>query len=95
VSPSSAAGGDDASGDLVAGGARDIAVEDGDVVGVDAEQSQGGLAVGGDVGGDRFQTEAIADGSCQIGLVLDDQHAHALDAPRRSVSPAYRKPRTC
>jgi hypothetical protein len=39
-----AAGGDDASGDLVAGGPRDVAVED------------------GDVGGDRFEAEAIADG---------------------------------
>src|SRR5262249_27487837 len=35
-----AAGGDDAPGDLVAGGAGDIAVEDGDVVGVDAQQFQ-------------------------------------------------------
>ena len=35
-----AAGGDDAFGDLVAGWARDVAVEDGDVVGVDAQQSR-------------------------------------------------------
>ena len=32
-----AAGGDDAFGDLVAGGPGDVAVEDGDVVGVDAQ----------------------------------------------------------
>jgi len=50
-----AAGGDDASGDLVAGGAGDVAVEDGDVVGVDAQQFQSGVAVTGDVGGDRCQ----------------------------------------
>ena len=36
-------------------GAGDIAVEDGDVVGVDAQQLQRGVAVTGDVGGDRFQ----------------------------------------
>ena len=50
-----AAGGDDALGDLVAGGPGDVAVEDGDVVGVDAQQLQSGVAVTGDVGRDRFQ----------------------------------------
>ena len=50
-----AAGGDDAFGDLVAGGPGDVAVEDGDVVGVDAQQLQRGVAVAGDVGRDRFQ----------------------------------------
>ena len=50
-----AAGGDDASGDLVTGGPGDVAVEDGDVVGVDAQQLQRGVAVTGDVGRDRFQ----------------------------------------
>ena len=50
-----AAGGDDAFGDLVAGGPGDVAVEDGDVVGVDAQQFQSGVTVTGDVGGDRFQ----------------------------------------
>ena len=50
-----AAGGDDAFGDLVAGGSRDVAVEDRDVVGVDAQQLQRGVAVTGDVGRDRFQ----------------------------------------
>ena len=50
-----AAGGDDAFGDLVAGGSGDVAVEDGDVVGVDAQQLQRGVAVTGDVGRDRFQ----------------------------------------
>jgi hypothetical protein len=42
-------------GDLVAGGAGDVAVEDGDVVGVAGQQLQGGVAVAGDVGGDRLQ----------------------------------------
>ena len=37
------------------GGPGDVAVEDGDVVGVDAQQLQSGVAVTGDVGGDRFQ----------------------------------------
>ena len=72
-----AAGGDDLSGDLVAGGAGDVAIEDREVVGVDAEQFQGGVAVAGDVGGDRFQPETVTDGFGHVGLVLHDQHAHA------------------
>jgi hypothetical protein len=71
-----AAGGDHSPGDLVAGGAGDVAVEDREVVGVDAEQLQGGVAVAGDVGGDRLQPETVADGFGQVGLVLHDQHAH-------------------
>ena len=50
-----AAGGDDAIGDLVTGGPGDVAVEDGDVVGVDAQQLQSGVAVTCDVCRDRFQ----------------------------------------
>ena len=50
-----AAGGDDAFGDLVTGGSGDVSVEDGDVVGVDAQQLQSGVAVTGDVCRDRFQ----------------------------------------
>jgi hypothetical protein len=50
-----AARGDDASGDLVTGGPGDVAAEDGDVVGVDAQQLQSGVAVTGDVCRDRFQ----------------------------------------
>ena len=42
-------------GDLVAGGAGDVAVEDGDVVGVDAQQLPSSVAVAGDVGRDRFE----------------------------------------
>jgi len=38
-----AAGGDDAFGDLVTGRAGNIAVEDSDVVGVDAQQLEGGV----------------------------------------------------
>jgi hypothetical protein len=72
-----AAGADDALGDLVAGGPGDVAVQDGDVVGVDAQQLQRGVAVTGDVYRDRFQAQPIADGFCQVGLVLDDQHPHA------------------
>jgi hypothetical protein len=44
---------------------------------VDAQQLQSGVAVTGDVRRDRFQAEAIADGVRHVGLVLDDQHAHA------------------
>ena len=50
-----AAGGDDALGDLVAGGAGNVAVEDGDVVGVEAQQLERGIAVTCDVCRDRFQ----------------------------------------
>ena len=50
-----AAGGDDAFGDLVTGGPRDVSVEDGDVVGVEAEQLLRGVAVACDVCRDRFQ----------------------------------------
>src|SRR5690349_10863740 len=72
-----AAGGDDPPGDLVSGGTGNVAIEDGDVVRVDAQQLQSGVAVGSDVCCDRFQTEAVADGFRQIRLILDDQHAHA------------------
>ena len=50
-----AAGGDDAFGDLVTGGAGNVSVEDGDVVGVEAQQLQSCVAVTCDVGGDRLQ----------------------------------------
>ena len=50
-----ATGSDDAMGDLVTGGPGNVAVEDGDVVGVDAQQFQSGVTVTGDVGGDRCQ----------------------------------------
>ena len=72
-----AAGGDDALGDLVAGRPGDVAVEDGDVVGVDAQQLERGVAVAGDVCRDRLQAQAVADGLRHVGLVLDDQHTHA------------------
>jgi hypothetical protein len=70
-------GGDDASGDLVPGRPGNVSVEDGDVVGVDAQQLQSGVAVACDVCRDRLQAEAIADRFRHIGLVLDQQHAHA------------------
>ena len=47
-----AAGRDDVVGDLIAGGAGNVSVEDGDVVGVDPEELQCGVAVTGDVRGD-------------------------------------------
>jgi hypothetical protein len=48
-------GGDDMLGDLVAPGTGDVTVENGDVVGVDAQQPQRAVAVAGDVGRYRFQ----------------------------------------
>ncbi len=74
-------------GDLVAGGAGDVAVKHGDVIGVDAKQLQRGVAVGSDVGGDRLQAKAIADGVGHVGLILDDQHAHgSMLKPARIAS---------
>ena len=84
-----AAGGDDAFGDLVTGGAGDVSVEDGDVVAVDAQQLQGGLAVTGDVSRDRLQAQPVPNGLRHVGLVLDNQHAHALNPPSRRILPAY------
>ena len=81
-------------GDVVARGTRDVAVEDGDVVGVDAQQLQRGVAVTGDVGRDRFQPQPVADGLRHVGLVLDDQHTHAQTLTTRRISPVYRKPHT-
>ena len=71
-----------------------VPVEDGDVVGVDAQQLESGVAVNGDVCRDRFQAQAIADGFCHVGLVLDEQHTHAPDATSWRISSAYRKPHT-
>src|SRR5262249_691787 len=52
-------------------------VEDGDVVGVQAQQLLRSIAVTSDVSRDRFEAEAIADRLCHVALVLDDQHPHA------------------
>jgi len=49
------AGGDDACGDLVTGGPGNVSIEDGDVVGIDAQQLQSGGAVTCDVCRYRFQ----------------------------------------
>src|SRR6185312_12412974 len=72
-----AAGGDDVLGDLVAGGPGDVPVEDGDVVGVQAQQLERAAAVARDVRRDRFQAQPVADRVRHQGLVLDDQHPHA------------------
>ena len=50
-----AAGGDDALADLVTARSGNVSVEDGDVVGVGAQQLQSGVAVTCDVCSDRFQ----------------------------------------
>jgi hypothetical protein len=42
---------------------------------------------------DRLQAQAIADRLRHIGLVLDHQHTHALDATSPRISRAYRKRR--
>ncbi len=89
-----AARGDDVPGDLVTRRPGDVAVEDGDVIGVDAQQFQGGVAVTRDVGGDGVQAQTVADGLRQKGFVLDDQHAHAPHATNRRISSTYRKAHT-
>src|SRR5262249_53092876 len=88
------AGRDETPGALVTRGAGNVAVEDDDLVGVDAQQLQSGVAVTGDVGRDRFQAQPIADGLGHVGLVLDDQHTHAHNGMSRLISLAYRKPHT-
>jgi hypothetical protein len=50
-----AARGNDASGDLVTEGSADVAVEDDDVTGVDAQQLWSVVAVTGGVSDDRLQ----------------------------------------
>src|SRR5262249_12879834 len=90
-----AAGGDDAFGDLVAGRAGDIAVEDGDVVGVDAQQLQSSVTVTGDICRDRRRTEAIGDASSRVGRALADKRAHAPDLTSKRISSAYQKPHPC
>jgi len=61
-----AAGGGDAFGDPVTGGPGDVAVEDGDVVAVDAQQSKSGVAVTGDVCRDRGPAQPIAVGLAAV-----------------------------
>ena len=72
-----AAGGDDVLGDLVPGRPGNVSVQHGDVIGVETQQLQSGVAVAGDVRGDRLEAQTVADGLRHVGLVLDDQHAHA------------------
>ena len=70
--------------DVVTGRPGDVAGEDGEVVGVDAQQLQRGVAVTGDIRGDRLQAQAIANRLRHEELVLDDQYAHAPMLPART-----------
>ena len=76
-------------------GPGDVSVEDGDVVGVDAQQLQRGVAVAGDVGRDRFQAEAVADGFRHVAARPRRSIRACSDATSGRISPAYRKPDTC
>ncbi len=76
---------DDVLGDLITGGAGDVAVEDRNVVRVDAQQFQRGVTVTGDVRRDRLKAQAIADGVGQVRLVFDNQNTHAGDANEPDV----------
>src|SRR3569833_165226 len=84
-----ATGGDDPPGDLVPGGTGDVAIQDRESVGVDAEQFQRGVTVTGDVGGDRLQPKTVPDGFGQVGLILHDQHTHNLEPTQHGISPTY------
>jgi hypothetical protein len=64
-------------GDLVAVGSRDVAVEYHDVVVVEVEQFQGGVAIACKVCGDGLEPKAVADGLRQKELVFDDQYPHS------------------
>lgn len=87
-------GRDDVLCDLVTRGPRDVAVEDRYVVFVDAQQLHGCVTVARDIRRDRFQPQPVTDGLRQVGLILYDQHAHALDPTKRTISPTYRKSHT-
>jgi glycopeptide antibiotics resistance protein len=89
-----AACGHDVRGDFVAGGPRDVAIEDRNVVRVDAQQLKGGVAVASDIGRDRLEAKPVPDGLRHVGLILDNQHTHALDATSKRILWAYRKPHT-
>jgi D-alanyl-D-alanine carboxypeptidase len=45
-----------------------------------------------DAFGDRFPTQPIAVGRCQVGLVLGDRHRRTSDDTSRRMSSAYREP---
>ena len=61
--------------------AENIAVKDGDVVGVNAQQLQSGVAVTGDVGRPMLPGAAHRGSTFrQVGLILDNQHTHSLYA---------------
>src|SRR5262249_54436608 len=55
---------------------------------------QRGIAVARDVGRDRFQAQAVADGLRHEGFVLDDQHTRAPMLTSGRISPAYRNAHT-
>ena len=80
--------------DLVAVRAGDVAVEHDDVVLIDRELLERGVAVARDVGGDRLEAQPVADGLGEVELVLDDQHAHAPSLGRGAYRAAYPIPRT-
>ncbi|GIF40770.1 hypothetical protein Axi01nite_50810 [Actinoplanes xinjiangensis] len=56
--------------------ARNVPVEHADVVLVDDEPLQGGLAVVDDVDGERLQSKAFSDRVRQLNLVLDHKYPH-------------------
>src|SRR5690606_35744941 len=85
---------DDVARDLVARRTGDVAVEHRDVVRVDAQEFQRGVAVARDVGGDRLESQPVAYRLREERLVLHHQHTHALDGTSRGISSASQEPGT-
>jgi hypothetical protein len=71
--------------DRVAVDARQVTVEDDDVVGVQQRLLDGGRAVVGDIRADALVAQAVGDVVGQFGLILDHEHPHAaIVHPARS-----------
>jgi hypothetical protein len=79
---------------VVARRPRNVPVEHRDVVVVDRERLQCGVAVAGDVGRDRLEAQPVTDPLRQKRFVLDDQHAHTAHGTSAGISCAYRKTHT-
>jgi len=71
--------------DLVAGDDRQVAVQHHDVVVVDRQPLERGVAVVGHVHGHRLSAQPLGDGVGQQPFVLDNQDAHRPILPGRGV----------
>ena len=76
--PSARAGGDQCAADLVAVQPGEVAVEHDDVIGVLDPVTEPFLPVERDVDRHSLAPQTVRDRHGQVPVVLDDQHAHAL-----------------